>query len=398
MHSKSAGNFHGNDSRDIPLKANLLLIFGVTLMVVMGVASITPAFPRITRELGISVREVGLLISFFTVPGVLFAPVAGVLADRLGRKKILVPALFLFGIAGGACGFVTNFKLLLLLRFCQGLGATTMGTLNITILGDLYSGKRRTAVLGYNMSVLSVGTAFYPAIGGALAMLGWRYPFMLPFIAIPLGIFVIAFLDNPEPANDLKLSEYIFEVMGNLKRKQAVGLLTIGVLSFLVFYGAYITYLPLLLDGSFFVSSLTIGLVMSITSITTAVTSSKVSALAEKTSKKAILIVGFMLFALSMLIFPIITSLGGFVIPTIILGLGMGMTIPCIQSLLIEMAHIKYRAAFLSFNSLALRLGQTIGPLLMGVVLVTGDIKDVFYVGAGFSLVMVVIVWALIQR
>ena len=397
MHSKSAGNFHGNDSRDIPLTANLLLIFGVTLMVVMGVASITPAFPKITRELGISVREVGLLISFFTVPGVLFAPVAGVLADRLGRKKILIPALFLFGIAGGACGFVTSFKLLLLLRFCQGLGATTMGTLNITILGDLYSGKSRTAVLGYNMSVLSVGTAFYPAIGGALAMLGWRYPFMLPFVAIPLGIFVIAFLDNPESANDRKLSEYIFEVVGNLKRKQAVGLFTISVISFLVFYGAYIAYLPLLLDGSFFASSLTIGFVMSITSITTAVTSSKVSALAEKTSKKAILIVGFMLFALSMLVFPIITSLGGFVIPTIILGLGMGMTIPCIQSLLIEMAHIKYRAAFLSFNSLVLRLGQTLGPILMGAVLVTGSIKGVFYTGAGFSLIMVFIAWILIE-
>ena len=104
-----------------------------------------------------------------------------------------------------------------------------------------------------------------------------------------------------------------------------------------------------------------------------------------------------MLFALSMLVFPIITSLGGFVIPTIILGLGMGMTIPCIQSLLIEMAHIKYRAAFLSFNSLALRLGQTLGPILMGVVLITGDIKDVFYVGAGFSLIMVVIAWILIE-
>ena len=81
---------------------NLQVIFGVTLMAVLGVTSITPAFPSIMRELGITGSQVGLLITSFTLPGVILAPFLGVLADRFGRKKILVPSLFLFAIAGTA--------------------------------------------------------------------------------------------------------------------------------------------------------------------------------------------------------------------------------------------------------------------------------------------------------
>ena len=145
---------------------NLHVLFSVTLMAVLGVSSITPAFPRIRDALGISTGEVGLLITVFTLPGIFLAPVLGVLSDRHGRRKILTPALLLFGIAGGLCAFARSFELLLVLRFFQGMGAGALGTLNVTVIGDIYSGRERSAAMGYNSSVLSIGTAGYPAIGG----------------------------------------------------------------------------------------------------------------------------------------------------------------------------------------------------------------------------------------
>jgi ACDE family multidrug resistance protein len=143
---------------------NLLVLFGVTLMAVLGVSSVTPAFPRIRDALGVTSTEVGLLITIFTLPGIFLTPVLGVLSDRHGRKKILTPALLLFGVAGGACVFARNFELLVLLRFLQGMGAAALGTLNVTIIGDIYSGRERSAAMGYNSSVLSIGTASYPGI------------------------------------------------------------------------------------------------------------------------------------------------------------------------------------------------------------------------------------------
>jgi len=382
----------------IPLEPNLFLMFGVTLMVVMGVASVSPAFPTIMRELGITEQEVGLLISFFTVPGVLFAPVAGVLADRIGRKKILIPALFLFGIAGGACGFVHEFRHLLALRFLQGLGATSMGTLNVTIIGDLYTGRTRTSVLGYNITVLNIGTAMYPAIGGALAMLGWQYPFMLPLVAIPLGVAVLFLLDSPEPDTDQAFISYIGDVVRSLGRRQAAGVFIIGVVSFLVLYGAYMTYLPILLDSRFSASSLAIGGVMFVTSFTTALTSTRAGSLAGRISEKYMIVTGFLCYALSMALIPFMNGLVMFVIPTALLGIGLGTSIPCIQSILVGMAPVRYRAAFLSVNSLMLRLGQTLGPLIMSGIMIVRGIDGVFFTGALLSLVMVIVAVTMIGR
>ena len=82
------------------------------------------------------------------------------------------------------------------------MGAAALGTLNVTVIGDIYGGRERSAALGLNSSVLSVGTAGYPAIGGLLATFGWFYPFALPVVAIPIGVLVLFSLRNPEPLNE----------------------------------------------------------------------------------------------------------------------------------------------------------------------------------------------------
>ena len=179
------------EKKPIFFDPNLQIVFGVTLIAVMGVASIAPAFPKIMQDLHISAIGVGLLITVFTLPGIFLAPVLGVLADRYGRKKILVPALILFGLAGGGCALARNFSFLLVLRFIQGIGAASLGSLNATIIGDLFQGQARTKAMGYNASILSIGTAGYPAIGGALATFGWNFPFLLPLLAVPLGFVVL---------------------------------------------------------------------------------------------------------------------------------------------------------------------------------------------------------------
>jgi hypothetical protein len=67
---------------------NLHIVFAVTLMAVLGTSSITPAFPKVVQELGVSSGQVGLLITVFTLPGVLLTSVWGVLSDQFGRRKI----------------------------------------------------------------------------------------------------------------------------------------------------------------------------------------------------------------------------------------------------------------------------------------------------------------------
>jgi ACDE family multidrug resistance protein len=178
---------------------NLHVVFGVTLMAVLGVSSVGPALPKVADELGVSSGQVGLLITVFTLPGVLLTPIWGVLSDRHGRKKILVPSLLLFGMAGASCALACDFELLIMLRSVQGVGAAALGAINVTVIGDLYTGHERIEAMGYNASVLSIGTAGYPVIGGMLATLGWYYTFALPLVAVPIGSWSSSPYATPRP-------------------------------------------------------------------------------------------------------------------------------------------------------------------------------------------------------
>jgi ACDE family multidrug resistance protein len=376
---------NGKNKRRIYLDTNLQIIFGITLMAVMGVASITPAFPKIIQSLGVSSTGIGLLITVFTFPGVILTPVLGVFADRYGRKKILIPSMFLFGITGAACALSREFNVLLVMRFFQGIGAASLGALNVTIVGDLYSGRERAAAMGYNASVLSVGTAGYPAIGGALAMVGWYWPFALPLLAIPLGFVVLFFLKNPEPRSEQRLKDYFRNVLKSLKNRQVIGIFIASIVTFIILYGPLLTYLPLLMADSFSASPLTIGLFISVMSLITAFTSSQLGKLTKKFTEKTLLKTTFLLYGLAIFLIPFLPKLTTFIIPALIFGIAHGLNIPCFQTILAGLAPMEYRGAFMSLNGMVLRMGQTIGPLFMGIIFSLWGLDATFYSGAGLS-------------
>ncbi len=387
-----------NSSEKLFNNRNLHIIFGVTLMAVLGVSSISPAFPKIEKSLNITEEQVGLLITLFTLPGVLLTPVLGVLADRLGRKKILVPSLFLFGIAGGACALTTNFNALLIMRFLQGVGAASLGSLNVTLVGDFFSGKKRAAAMGYNASVLSIGTAAYPAIGGLLATIGWNYPFFLPLAAIPIGLIILFKLNIPEPEQQQKLKEYLSAAVKGMKRSEVVGLFLASVFTFIILYGAFLTYFPILLDRTFDSPPILIGGLMSVMSISTAVTSSQLGRLSKNYSEKHLILAAFLFYAAATMLIPFIKVEWLLIFPLILFGIGQGMNIPGIQNLLSGYAPKEYRAVYMSINGTVLRLGQTIGPLLMGLLFTVWGLSGVYVSAAFIAALMFVLVILLIKN
>ncbi|MBK5190260.1 MAG: MFS transporter [Methanosarcinales archaeon] len=371
---------------------NLQIVFVVTLIVVMGVSSISPAFPEIQEAFGISKPAVGLLIVVFTLPGVLFTPVLGVLADRFGRKKILVPSLLLFGIAGTACFFARDFNLLLTLRFLQGIGAASLGSLNVTIIGDLYSKRQLATAMGYNASVLNIAVPLYLIIGGAMASLAWYYPFALSIIAVPVGILVLTSLKSPEPKNQQDFKQYLSSAFQSIKNKQVLGLFSLTLFTFVILFGTYLTYFSLLLGGErFHASPLLIGVITSSMGLTTAATSSQLGTLTKRFSEKTLIKVAFVIYAVTLFVIPFVHTIWLFLVPTGIFGIAHGVNLPSIQTLLAKLAPIEYRAAFMSLNGMVLRLGQTLGPLVMGAIFLVGGFEGTFFVSAGLSVAMFIL-------
>lgn len=381
----------GNKQKKVFQDKNLQIIFLVSLIAVLGVSSVTPAFPKLANELNVLPQNIGFLVTAFTFPSVVLGPIIGLLADRLGRKKILIPSLMLFGIAGTTCAFVRDFNLLVLLRLLQGIGAASLLSLSVTLIGDLYSGERRTAAMGYNASVSSIGTALYPTIGGALAVMGWYYPFMLPFVAIPVGFLALFLLKNPEPKSEQNLKQYLKNALPILKNRHILGLFIASAANFSLLYGAYVTYLPTLLEGSFKASSLTIGLMLSSISVAIAITSSQLGKLARRFPEKSLIKASFVFYGLALLIIPFVNNLWLLLIPTTIFGIGLGIGFPSIQTLLAELAPREYLGTVISINGTFFGLGQTLGPLLMGIAFGVGGINSVFFAGVGLAIASLIV-------
>lgn len=363
----------------------------------MGVSSIAPALPKMARVLDVSNEQIGLLITFFTLPGIFLTPILGIFADRFVRKTILVPSLFLFAIAGTACAFTSNFTWLLIFRFLQGIGGASLGALNVTLIGDLYQGNRRATAMGYNGSVLSIGTASYPAIGGGLALLGWHFPFYLTLLALPTGLLVLKVLKNPDPKNGKRIKAYLVELALTLKSRQVLGLFAANFLTFIMLYGAYLTFLPILLDENFGLSSFSVGIILSGASVVTGITSFQLGKLAHRFTESRLIVAASCIYIVVFAVIPFLQSLWLLILPIALFGFAQGINIPSVLNLLTKQTPTDYRAAFLSMNWTVIRSGQALGPLLLGMVYAATGLTGTFLFTAMLSILFLMVALMLIK-
>ncbi len=367
---------------------NLWLAFGVTFMVVMGVSSVAPVLPDLLRVFGLGAAGPGMVVTAFTLPGVFLTPVLGVLADRVGRKAVLVPSLVVFALFGAGCGLARDFHLLLGLRLLQGVGAAALGALNVTIISDLYEGRERITALGYNAGVLALGTTVYPALGGLLGHFHWSLPFFLPVLALPLALAVGLGLRCPAPCQRPEMGHYLRTALRLAATGRAAGLFAVSGATFVLLYGLVITFLPLHLDHRFGATPWAIGGVIASASLGTGLFSSQLGRLAMKVPQAVLVAGGFCLFCAFGALTPLMPGLAWSVVPVLCFGGGMGLIVPSVQALLAEHAPMEHRGAFMALNGWMLRLSQTLGPVLGAAAYTAWGMDGVFYAGAVLAAAM----------
>jgi MFS family permease len=168
----------------------------------MAIIALAPTLPTLLghfHDVPNARLMVPLLITAPSACIALFAPGAGMIADRFGRRSLLLWSMALYG-AGGLVPFaVDNFWAVVAGRFVIGIGEAGVLTVVNTLLADYYEEQERHRWLMIQGVVGSVLGTVTIACSGFLAAQGWQWPFLVYGVAIPILLASLAFLFEPEP-------------------------------------------------------------------------------------------------------------------------------------------------------------------------------------------------------
>jgi MFS transporter, ACDE family, multidrug resistance protein len=367
---------------------NFYIIISLTLLEIMGGATIGPLLPELSRIFDVSPSEIQLVMTAFFLPIGIATPILGIIADRIGIKKVLVPSLLLFGIAGGCCAFARDFQTLIEWRFLQGFGGASLNLLALTLISTIYRGKALTLAMSINVTMIGVSTAIYPIIGGVLAGFSWRYPFLLATIAFPLLLLVLMVLKlprQPSGSQNIDLKIYLHKVWQSISNSTVLGLLLVIGSIFMIQSGSFITYIPILAGVNFGASGLFIGLVLASMSISVGMVASQLGRLTRHTSEITLIKVAFPIAAIALAMIPLIDRAWLLFVPSILFGAALALAIPSSQTLLAKLAIDDTRAGFMAVNATVQSLGFGLGPLMAGIYFSLWGMQGVFWATAGLA-------------
>jgi DHA1 family bicyclomycin/chloramphenicol resistance-like MFS transporter len=153
----------------------------LTMLVALGPVSTDlylPSLPGIAADLGASAAQAQLTIGLFIAGFAAMMLVCGPLADRFGRRPVLLAGMAIYVVASIACALSPTIRLLLVARFLQAVGASVGPVLGRAIVRDLYGPREAGRILGYMASAMALAPLIGPFIGGWLEVaFGWRANF-----------------------------------------------------------------------------------------------------------------------------------------------------------------------------------------------------------------------------
>lgn len=368
---------------------NFLIVNLVTVIGILGGTLFAPALPTIQQFFQVTEAQISWTSTLFQLPGAIITPVFGILADILGRKQVLVPSLLVFALGAGLSGLTSNFTAHLGGRLLQGVGAASLEPLQLTVIGDLYQGRKLGAAMALNAGLIGMSGAIFPLVGGILGEFDWRYTFLPGLLAILIALLVITTLRlprRPKNVEKFQLKSYLQSTWTSINNRHVLGLF-FAVMSLFLVQTLCFTYIPLLVTSKFGTSDSVNGIILTSMSIALAIFAAQLGRFTQRISEIKLIKLSFILFAVGLLILPIIPNFWLIFIPMFLLGAAQGIALPSSQALLAGLSAQESRAGFMAVNTSIMSWGQTLGPFLGSIVVSIWKLQSVFYASAIFSLV-----------
>ena len=365
----------------------LLVLLAAGSLTTMAGGILAPILPEMVKQLHLNPALAANLVSMHCLTIALFSPPLGILADRIGRLRVLVPSLLLYAFFGVAGAWMPSFWTLLATRGLLGAASAGIAAASLGLLGTMYEGEERSQALGFATSTLTLTGIAFPLLGGWVGATHWQWTFLLYGLGLPLAGLTAFSLRDKSPIK----AKSIAQDQGS-KLQTLLGhpytlrlLLALGLASVAMY--AVVIYAPLYLKQTLNVGTVVNGLVLASRAVGAAVVSAfGAKQLVQLVGAAPATAMGFGLMAATLSTIPLLHELNWIVLTAVFFGAGFGIVLPTLYSSLANIAPSTLKSSVMAAGTGAGFLGQFLSPILLGPVLGYSSLEGVFYAAALIAL------------
>lgn len=390
-------------------------MLAVASLTVMSASTVAPALPRMAEAFAETPDAVFLSKLVLTMPALvitLWAPFAGAVIDRFGRIRFLRLNLILYAIAGASGFFLSDLHQILLGRALLGLAVGAVMTCVQALAGDYFAGPARTRYVSIQSMYMSAGGVLFVALGGFLADLSWRAPFLIYLLALGSLALAIRFLDEPQGVHKVTPPPAHLPAASSVRAAPAasppgggtgiaadawplapprIAWASIALVYFLQFFGMAMYYmvsaqLPFHLRDIGADLSVYAGLAIAAGSGVSILSTLRYARLLRATSHLTVYACGFGTMALGFVVIGMSTSVTGVIVGASVVGLGMGLVFPNGTTWMLALADPRLRGRLAGGLTAAVFLGQFASPIIAQPFTSRFGL-DHFYIGVAVALV-----------
>ncbi|PFG11974.1 MFS transporter [Bacillus sp. es.036] len=388
-------------------KWDLISLASIPLVMTLGNSMLIPVLPLIEKKLGITSFEVSMIITVYSIAAILLIPIAGYLSDRYGRKKVIIPSLFIAGAGGLVTGWASwsledPYSMILIGRVLQGIGSSGAAPVVLPLVGDLFkSDKDVSAGLGLIETSNTIGKVLSPILGALLASFLWYLPFLaIPVFSLISILLVIFLVESPEKNEKPQTFSCFLSCLKNIFHNDGKWLTAIfaigGVIMFVLF--GILFYLAGFLEKEFQIVGVKKGAIIAIPlvalSLTSYIAGKRIGE--NKTTMKWCIFAGLSLLAAATIGVSFTERLWFMLLILFVAGIGIGMSLPCLDALITEGVKKEERGTITSLYSSTRFLGVAAGPPIYAILMKQSH-EIVFYTSAAVAVAAILLCFVSIK-
>jgi MFS family permease len=359
------------------VKLALLLVSSLTIMAMITISASLPDMTTHFIQVPNGEKLVKLTLSFPGLFIALSAIVTGIIIDKIGRLKLLGVALVFYAIGGTSGFWLDNLYFILVGRAVLGICVGISMTIVTTLVADYYQGLSRQKFAGLQIAVMSLGGILFISLGGILADINWRTPFLLYLFS--LIIFPFAYLYLKEPKKEFISSNKNHKISS----PKIIWFVFINVMLMWILFFIIPIQIPFHLKTIGIEKNALIGIAIASSTFFSAVSAFSYSKIKKRLSFKQVFAVGYFLMAISFVIIAYGGTYSLVMLSMLLAGLGMGIMIPNANIWVMQLAPIEIRGREIGRLTTFWFMGQFLSPLLLLPLLDVLTQSQLFLVLAG---------------